>query len=104
MSKKIRQGQTVYHVHPNMHKGPNALATVEKYFIYSNRIKLPPPHLIIKRMPVNEINFLIGKGVVFYKSRRKAISNCKQRNLRTRKTNVRDLLMSLPYYAGVNYA
>lgn len=69
--KSFRQGQTVYRVYINPFYY-DAEPVLDKIFLYSQKVPLPPVGQIIKKVPVTLANDAVQRGHKLYTSRRKA--------------------------------
>lgn len=72
--KKIRQGQTLYHVFVTYATYPNISVDILKIFVHSNKVLLlPEPYCIISKYPRDFLQMVINKyPSEAYFSRRKA--------------------------------
>lgn len=71
--KKLRQGQTIYYVNTRSYMGPNATPELVQHFLHSHKTPLPPPGVIIEKLPVTQAREAQARGFKFYTSRRKAL-------------------------------
>lgn len=70
--KKLRQGQTIWIVRNRSLGWPGAEPHIEAVFLHSQKVELPPPGVIIDKLPVTFAQILEMEGFPIYRARRKA--------------------------------
>jgi hypothetical protein len=69
--KPFRQGQTLYYIDNGWIN--NTAPAVVAVFLHSQKTQLPPLGCIVEKMPVTRARVAASRGMVFYRSRRKAL-------------------------------
>ena len=69
--KKLRQGQTIWVIRNPFSWHPDG-PYIEPVFLYSQKMNLPPPYVVIEKMPVTFARQIEAEGYPIYRTRRKA--------------------------------